>query len=195
MADVQKLTVQRRVINELTEYCTIVSYVWVLLIVFQLHRFAILRQLNIVYRMDYRVGLALVNALLLGKFILIAQNFKFLDWFTDKRLVYSILFKSAVVAVILLAFDVLEEVIVGLIHGKSFAQSIPQMGGGGFEGKLIVCLMAFVVLVPFFAFTELRRVIGRDNLRTLLLAKRPPLVQTQAATEISQAPGRRLKNG
>jgi hypothetical protein len=193
MADVQKL--KGRLIDELTEYCIIVGYVWVFLIVFQLHRFAILRELNIVYRMDYRIGLALVNALVLGKFILVTQNIKFLDRFKDERLVYSILFKSAVVAVIVLFLEVLEEAIVGLLHGKTLQQSIPQMGGGGLEGKLIVCLMTFLVLMPFFAFTELRRVIGRENLHALMLAKRSPSVQTQAATEIPQASARRLKNG
>jgi hypothetical protein len=196
MADVQKLTIiKQRVVDELTEYCIIVGYVWVFLIVLQLHRFAILRELNIVYRMDYRIGLALVNALLLGKFILIAQRFKFLDRLKDKRLVWSILFKSAIVALILLVFDIVEEVIVGLVHHKSFVQSIPQMGGGGLEGKLIVCLMAFIVLIPFSAYIELRRVIGGETLRTLLLAKRPPLAQAQAATEISQASERQLKKG
>jgi hypothetical protein len=187
MADVQKLTVKRRVIDELTELCIIVGYLWLLLIVFQLHRFAIMRELNTVYRMDYRIGLALVTAVVLGKVILVAEHFHFGNRFKDERLVYSILFKSAAFAVIVLVFDVLEEVIVGLVHGKSLGQSIPQMGGGGLEGKLIVCLMAFVALIPFSAFTEIRRVIGRENLQALVLAKRSPLVQTQSATELPQA--------
>jgi hypothetical protein len=186
MADVQKPALRRRLIDELTEVCIVVCYLWLLLIVFELHRFAIMREMNTVYRMDYRIGLALVNALVLGKAILVAQHLHFVDRLKDKRLVYSILFKSAAFAVILLVFDVLEEVIVGLVHGKSLEQSIPQIGGGGLEGKLIVCLMAFIVLIPFSAFIEIRRVIGRDNLRDLVLAKRSPLVQTQPATEPPQ---------
>jgi hypothetical protein len=179
--------VKRRVIDELTEFCIIVGYLWLLLVVFHLHRFAIMRELNTAYRMDFRIGLALVNAVVLGKVILAAEHFRLGDLFKDQRLVYSILFKSAAFAVLLLVFDVLEEVIVGLVHGKSLAQSIPQLGGGGLEGKLIVCLVAFVTLIPFSAFTEIRRVIGMDNVRAVVLAKRAPSVQTQSAVEPTQA--------
>lgn len=197
MADTQKPPVKQRVMDELREFLIIVGYVWLLLVVFELHRYAIMRELNTVYRMDYRVGLALVNALILGKVILITEHLTFLDRFKDERLVYSILFKSAVVAVIVLFFDVLEDTIVGLVHGKTLQQSIPQMGGGGLEGKVIVCLMAFVTLIPFFAFTEIRRVIGSDKLRALLFTKGPSVVEAQSVTEFPQSStsDKRVKHG
>ena len=62
--------------------------------------------------------------------------------------------------------------IVGLIHGKSLLASIPQFGGGGLEGKLIVGLLAFVSPVPFFLFTEVRRVLGKEKLREILFQDR-----------------------
>jgi hypothetical protein len=64
-------------------------------------------------------------------------------------------------------------VIVGMWHGKTVAQSIPQVGGGGLEGKLIVGTILFVVLIPFFAYTELRRGLGKDRLHSLMFTKRP----------------------
>ncbi len=197
MAEAQKPPLKRRVLDELTEFSIIVGYVWMMLVAFELHRYAIMRELGTVNQMDYRVGLALINALVLGKVILILEHVRFLDRFKDERLVYSILFKSAVVAVILICFLVLEDTIGGLIHGKTLAQSIPQMGGGGLEGKLIAGLMMFVVLIPFFGFTEIRRVIGRENMRALLLAKKPLPLQTQPVTEFPQASatGKRMKQG
>jgi hypothetical protein len=73
---------------------------------------------------------------------------------------------------LLVCFNVVEEVIVGLIHGKSIAASIPQLGGGGLEGMILVGIMAFVVLLPFFLFTELERILGKDSLYSLILRSR-----------------------
>jgi hypothetical protein len=111
--------------------------------------------------------------LILGKVILIAEELHVAKQLEEKRLVYSILFKSAVFAVLLVCFDVVEEVIVGMFHGKTVAQSLPQVAGGGLEGELIAGLIIFVVLIPYFAFTEVRRVVGKDKLHALVLDKRP----------------------
>jgi hypothetical protein len=73
---------------------------------------------------------------------------------------------------LLLLFDILEAVIVGMLHGKTFPQSIPQLGGGGLEGKIIVGTIMFFFGIPFFAFTEARRVVGKDEMRSLMFAKR-----------------------
>jgi hypothetical protein len=113
--------------------------------------------------MDYKIGLLLINALVLGKVILLASDLHVAEQMKDKQLVYSILFKSAVFAMLLVCFDVLEEVLVGVMHGKSVAESIPTFGGGGLEGKLIV----------LFALIETRRILGEGKLRSFVLAKRP----------------------
>ncbi len=197
MADAQKPKLRQRVIDEVVEFTIIVVYVWAMLVAFELHRYAVLRQVNAVYRLDYRVGIELINALVLGKVILITEHFNFLDRFKDERMVYSILFKSGVVSVILLVFEVLEDTIAGLIHGKALGQSIPQMGGGGIEGKLIVCLMMFVVLIPFFGFIEVRRAIGRENMHAMLLKKGVPVIQAQSvpASPQDSIPEKRMKAG
>jgi hypothetical protein len=39
--------------------------------------------------------------------------------------------------VLLVCFDVLEEVLVGSLHRKSIFESIPTLGGGGVEGTLL----------------------------------------------------------
>jgi hypothetical protein len=62
-----------------------------------------------------------------------------------------------------------EEVIIGLLHGKSIATSIPQLGGGGIVGVSLVGIMVFVGLIPLFLFTELERVIGKDKLHSIIL--------------------------
>lgn len=163
---------KKRAISEAKEFAAIVAYLWVLFTLFQIHRLTILREQNPVITIGYRVGFALVNALVLGKIILIARAFHFGERFKDKPLVYAILFESAVFSVLLVCCDVLEEVLVGVFHNKTIAQSIPALGGGGMEGVLLVGLMVFIALIPFFSFTEVAHVIGEDELLSIIFKRR-----------------------
>ena len=173
ISDQQKQKVKQKAISEVRKFAGIVLYLWVLLSVLEIHRFAVLREVHQTSVSGYRFGLAAINALVLGKIILIAQDLHLGERFNEKRIVDSALFKSAVFALLLVCFDVFEEVIVGVIHGKSVAASVPQIGGGGLEGKVIVGIIGFVVLMPFFLFTEMQHVLGKGQLHSLIFRNRP----------------------
>jgi len=87
-------------------------------------------------------------------------------------MIYKIIFKSALFAVILFLFHLVEEILIGLWHGKTFLQSIPRddlaMGGGTLLGILMVCIIMFFVMAPFFAFLELEKALGPERLRSML---------------------------
>jgi len=63
----------------------------------------------------------------------------------------------------------------GLYHGRSFQQSISDIGGGTWLGISCVVAMMFILLIPFFAFTELRRGIGEGRMHELLFRSRQRL--------------------
>jgi hypothetical protein len=65
-----------------------------------------------------------------------------------------------------------EEIVIGLWKGKTVAESIPKIGGGSPFGIVIAGLIFTVALIPFFAFRELSRVLGKGVLETLLLKGR-----------------------
>ena len=121
-----------------------------LFVLFEIHKITILRGQSPATPLGYRVGFAFINALILGKIILIADAFSFGEGLKNRPLVYAILFKSAAFLVLLVCFDILEEVIVGLVRHKTMTQSMPTLGGGGVAGMLLVALMVFIVLIPFF---------------------------------------------
>jgi hypothetical protein len=73
-------------------------------------------------------------------------------------------------AMVLTFFKILEEATVGLYHGKSFQESIADLGGGTLKGMLTLALLLFVMFIPLFGFTELQRVLGKRKLRQILLA-------------------------
>jgi hypothetical protein len=163
---------KKKAISEAKKFAVIVAYLWVLFVLLQLHRLMILGTEGPETAFGYKFGFAIVNALVLGKIILIAEAFHVGERFKDGPLVYAILFKSAVFSLLLVCFDTFEKVLVGLFHHKSITQSMPTQGGGGMEWTLLVTLMVFIVLIPFFTFMEAARVIGENELFSIIFKRR-----------------------
>jgi hypothetical protein len=173
ISDQPKRKIKERAASELKRYAVIVLYLWVLLSVLELHRFLVLRVLHLESFSGYRIGFAAVNALIVGKFVSMGEALHVGERVNGKRvLIYSVLFKSALFAVLVVCLDVVEEIIVGMIHGKPFSASIPQLGGGGLEGAILVGVIVFVVLIPLFLLTEVQRAVGKERLRSLILHER-----------------------
>jgi hypothetical protein len=168
----RKAKIKEKAISEGKKIVVVVVYLWALFAMFQVHKIAILRGENMATAIGYQVGLALINALVIGKVILIAQAFHVGERYQDKPLIYPILFKSALFSVLLVCFEIVEEVVVGMFHHKTIAESMPALGGGGVEGILLSVFMAFIALIPFFAFTEVGRVLGEDELASMLFRRR-----------------------
>lgn len=82
-----------------------------------------------------------------------------------RPLIYRILFEGFLFSTLFIAFHVLEKVITGLIQGKDAAASVPAIGGGGLEGLASVALIMFVMLIPFFAFKNVSRELGRGRVK------------------------------
>jgi len=172
ISDDQKRKAKQRAATELKRILAIAFYLWAVLSLLEIHRFVVLREVSRASVSGYRIGFAAINALILSKVIILGEAFHLGKGLNEKRLIYSALLKSLLFAVLLVCFNIVEEVIVGMIHGKSVAQSIPPLGGGGLEGKLLVGIMAFVLLIPLFLFTEVHRVLGKDKLQSLIFQKR-----------------------
>ena len=143
-------------------------YVWVLLALFDIHQSIILAQEHINYQAQ---GFAIVNALILAKVLLIGEDLQLGNRFRDKALLYSILYKCFVFTLFIIGFHILERLIVGVWGGRTIAQSFPSIGGGSVTGIVALGATLFVALIPFFAFREISRVIGRGELWSLLLSR------------------------
>jgi hypothetical protein len=109
-------------------------------------------------------GIALINALALGKVILVAQDLHLVDQFRDAPLIYPTLVKSFAFTIVLALFKIAEDAVVGRFRGKSFHESFSNLEGGSWPVILTLMGLIFVMLIPFFGFTELRRVFGSDRL-------------------------------
>lgn len=161
-----KRSLKSRLADELRKFLMIFAYLWIVFSVFLLHEWAVLASNHISFTF---YGLALVNALILSKIVLIAEAFGFAERLDDKPLVYPIAFKSIAFAALLMGAYIAEEIAVGLFHGKTVADSVPLIGGGGAIGVLTVSAILCIALIPFFAFREIARVVGAAEFRALML--------------------------
>jgi hypothetical protein len=154
-------TLKQKVAHETREYIVISFYLFVVFSLLVVHKSVILAEHHIDYTLH---GFALINALALAKVMLTAQDLHLGDWFGDAPLIYPTLLKSFVFTIVLACFKIGEDFVVGRIHGKSFQQSLSDFGGGTWKGIVTLAVLVCVMLIPFFGFTELRRVFGPDRL-------------------------------
>jgi hypothetical protein len=157
-----------RLIEEIKQFAVIFAYLWLVFFVFLLHEWIVLADKSIGFQF---YGLAAINALLLGKIMLVAERLRFAEQFHQGPLIYPILYKAVLFSGLLLAAYVLEALLVGAVKGKSVAESLPVIGGDTSAGVLAVAVLMSIALVPFFAFRELARALGGAELRALILER------------------------
>ena len=164
-ADGRGRNVRGKIIHETKKFLGMAAYLWVMFGLFALHESIVLAK----HQMSYKFyGFAIINSLVLAKVMLIAEDLHLGERFRDRPLVYPVLYKALLFAIVFICFDLAEEVLLGLVRGKTLAQSVPDIGGGSLGGILSVAVIITVALIPFFAFREVGRVIGERELRALL---------------------------
>jgi hypothetical protein len=181
--DERKPNPKERVVHKLKQFVAIFLYLWVLLALFDLHRTIILAEHHLNYPAQ---GFAIVNALVMAKVILIAEALHLGSRFRDKPLIYSILYKSFAFSVALIGFHIFERLLVGVLSGRTIAQSFPAMGGGSLKEIVSIGTIVFVALIPFFAFREVSRVIGPRELWSLLLTRGTNVYTLQSSPQRSE---------
>ena len=155
----------RWVLHEMSRFVVLFLYLWILFGVFVLHQSIVLREHGIAYSSQ---GFALINALVLAKVMLVAEDLNLSRWLDRRPLIYPILHESFLFTVLFIVFHVLEELVVGLVHGETLAQSVPAIGGGGLAGLACVAVIFFFALMPFFGFRNLSRAIGPNRMKAML---------------------------
>jgi hypothetical protein len=161
--------VMHRAVEEIKRFGVMFLYLWILFGLFALHERIILHENGLNFT---RQGFALINALILAKVMLIAEDLNLGRWLQHRPLIYPILHQSFIFAVVFICFHVVESVVVGLIKGETAAASVPVIGGGGFAGLVCVAVILFVALIPFFAFRDLNRQLGAGRLNAMLFGAR-----------------------
>lgn len=164
----QKRDWKRSLVDASRHFFGLFLYLWVMYGLFLLHESVVLARYNIPFT---RWGVAIVSAFILAKIMLVMEEFDVARGFEERPLIYPILYKSVVFAVVFIVFYIAEEVVGGFWRGKILSESIPSIGGGTPQGMLVAVVIVTFALVPYFAFRELGRAIGEDELRAILFKR------------------------
>ena len=158
--------------NEIKKLLGVALYFWVLFTLFAFHKAILDHDRNILIPL----GIALINSKLMAKVVYLGEHTRLNRRFNNRPLIYTILFKSFVFAIVLFVFRVLEEILIGIWEGRSFYDALahdhPAISQGGAPIAIaMVCIIMFVALIPFFAYREIEDAFGHDVIRNLLFKK------------------------
>jgi len=117
-------------------------------------------------------GYALLEALIIGKVILLGRMLGLGNSLATSRLAIVVIYKAFIFALFTLVFSFFEDVLRAYWNGESsmdiYADFLARDAHRPF-GRLIIMFAAFV---PFFSFLELTDVIGQDNMFKLFFSKK-----------------------
>lgn len=158
-------TLAERLRAELREYAVIAGYLYVCLGGLMIYKTAVLRDAGIAFA---PLGIALVKALLLGKFMLIGQGVGIGTRGAPRPLVIHAVRRSLLLAALLMSLAVVEELLVGWWRGRGVAATLAELGGDPLLTLFADALVLLLVLLPLVAAQELARALGPGALRRLL---------------------------
>lgn len=167
-------TLKARAVEELKDFWAIALYLWVFLGSFTIYRRLVVAESGGVY---LHYGIALIEALVVAKVILIGKMTPFSRRFEDRALIVSVLYKSCLFGVFMLLFGFAERLVDGWIHDEGplgGLRNVRELGARELAARALVLLIAFV---PLFSFWEIGRLLGKERL-TAMFFSRPDAPET-----------------
>jgi hypothetical protein len=155
--------------SELKELFYITAYLFVVFSVLSFYKSAILEAQGVQW---LPWGFALIKALILAKFIMIGRALHIGEGHRTKPLIWQIVNKSVAFLILVAGFTVIEESIVGFIQGKTFWESMAEVGGGTTEEMIATLIVMFLILLPLFAYGALAEALGEKPLFRTLFVER-----------------------
>ena len=167
--EITQMNWRDRMLHEIGEYLVNVIYLALVFAAFTQYRRLLLAAHDIIYT-NYWV--ALIQALIFGKVIMVGALFRLGRNLEQKPLIVPTLYKAVVFTFLVVVFHLVEHAIKGLWQGNTLTGSLVAFLKQGRHELLAGSLVIFVALIPFFAVKELGRVLGEDKIRTLFFRNR-----------------------
>lgn len=166
MNETAKPSVKERAREELRKYAIVSAYLWVCFAIITLYKAAMLEEEGISWA---PLGFAVVQALVIGKFILIGDALKAGHKAAEHPLLHRILWRGTAMLLVLIVFKAIEEVIVALVHGTPIMSLIDEVAGRPIWVTLAPVLIMLLILLPMIATAEIQRTMGPERFRKVLL--------------------------
>jgi len=164
------MSFKQKALYEFKRYWVISAYLVVFLGCFNLYRRLILAGVGIDDVMSY--GFKLIEALVLAKIIMIGEVLGIGERHERTRLVVPVLRKSVLFGLLIVLFNALERILIGMIHKESWDTIVHHIFAYGTDEMLARTVVMMVALIPFFAFIELEHALGPGKLTGIFFSKR-----------------------
>ena len=172
METVEKASIGKRAAHELKQFLIIAVYLYVCFTALAYLKAAILQAHGIAFA---PFGFAAVKALICAKFLSIGYVFHLGERYKKEALIWPILHSSIVFLALLIVLTVLEELVVGYLHHRAFADSVAEIGGGTLHQAIATSIILLLILIPFFAFRSMAHALGGRVLLRLFFEPRRKL--------------------
>ncbi len=159
-----KATLGQRAAHELKELAIISAYLYVTLGAVIMMKTAVLHTEGIAFA---PFGIAIVKAVVLGKFVLLGNAVHVGGRNISGPLIWPTLRRAFAFLVLLVVLTIIEEVVVGLFHHQSIAASLGELFGARLQETLAGYVIMLLVLIPFFAFRVLSEALGEGRLERM----------------------------
>lgn len=152
---------RKRLVAELkTTFCIFV-YLAVFLGAFTTYRRLLLAE----YRIPFvQYGYSVLEALVLAKVIVLGRLLRLGERFHDRPLIIPTLYRSLWFGALILAFSVIEHVLVGWLHGEAIGVVVRKALDVGVWEILSRSFVKLLAVLPLIAVGEVDRVLGEGTL-------------------------------
>ena len=161
-------SLKAKLLHEVKVYWVYVAYLTLVFGAFTWYRRLILADVGITYT-EY--GVALIQAFIFAKVIMIGDAIHLGRGLEHKPLIFPTLLKTAIFTLFVGLFVLIENAIKGLIKGMGAMEGVMALLGKGAYEVLGGGLVIFVAFIPFFALRELARALGGEGKVLALLFK------------------------
>lgn len=165
---VMKKNWKQRIFHEFREYWINVIYMALVFSAIIFYRRLVLAHYEI-YLDDYFSGV--IKALVIAKVVMIGAFLRITRKYEHKPLIYPVLYKAVLFTLWVMLFDIVEVFIRIFINNPVLLEAINELKSHLNNLWLGGALLIFFSFIPFFAFKELVRVLGKEKVRELFLKK------------------------
>lgn len=173
--------IEEKAIEEFRSFFIMALYLWFVFALMLLNEAVILKKPNLNVLAQ---GFAIINALVLAKVMIIADDLGFGRELDNLPLIWPIIYKAIAFGLLFVVFHEFEHYVVAWFSGHTQTLTLPTLAGGSWAGAACVWAAMAVSLAPFFAIREISRLVGVGRVWSLMF--RPGARAAVAAEEAKQ---------
>ena len=164
----QKTGLKAKLIEETKVYLLVAAYLAIFLTAFTNYRRLVLHEYRIGY---FEYSFSIIEALILGKLIVIGRALHVGERFHHRPLIIPTLYKTLCFGALVVCFNLAEHVVVGLWHEetpRAIRDRIFELGKWEILARLLMMVTAFA---PLFATWEIARCMEEGKLFRLFFRR------------------------